>query len=102
MQKIIDDIKETIGKVSMLDLSTAEYEHTDVAECPMCCGDGEVSRSSYDSVDDLPLNIDINGIGKSVKNAQDYFESVSPSKIKKLLEYIGDLEDKVIFLESYS
>lgn len=92
MQKIIDDIKETIDKVSILDMTSAEYGHTDIVECPMCCGDGEVSRSSYTNIDDLPLNVEFSGIGESPSNAERYLISVSPSKIKKMIKYIEDLE----------
>lgn len=99
MQKIIDDIKLVIDKVSALDLTTAEYGHTDIVECPLCQGDGEVSRSSYTNVDDLPLNIDVNGIGECVSDAEKYLISVSPEKIKDLLKYIDSLEDEVLFLE---
>jgi len=95
MQKIIDDIKATIDKVSMLNLTTAEYGHTNVVECPMCGGDGEVSRTSYTNIDDLPLNIDVTGIGECVSDTDKYLIAVSPDKIKKLIDGIEKMHKEL-------
>ena len=91
MQKIIDDIKKSIENITDLNLSTSEIEDNMFSDCPHC-GEGEVDLKQFINIDKLPLNVEFSGIGECVKNSQDYFESVSPSKIKKMIKYIEDLE----------
>lgn len=94
MQKIIDDIKKSIENISDLNLSTAEIEDNMFSDCPHC-GEGEVDLTQFINIDKLPLNVEFSGIGECVKNAQDYFESVSPDKIKKLLEGIEKMHKEL-------
>jgi len=81
----IEQLKRLAEAATPMDYSSAKVKEQVEITCPYCCGEGNVDCLNIINFDDLPLGVQVFGIGNEMVAAENFIEAFTPTTILSLI-----------------
>jgi hypothetical protein len=89
----LDKLEALAKAATPLNYSSAQVKEPVEITCPYCNGVGDVDCLNIFNFDDLPIGVQVFGIGNEVAAAESYIEAFTPATALALIARVRELEE---------